>query len=104
MDKRFDDIDDRIDGVFANLKIDQLITTTAKNHSRTLVDGRPVAFVPVPFPDGTMPSGNVNTPTALTNATVIDNLSVNELRAYISQTRPFKVEKARKFTKSQTIF
>ncbi|KAJ7190510.1 hypothetical protein GGX14DRAFT_604146 [Mycena pura] len=80
MDKRFDDIDDRIDGVFA--KIDQLITTTAKNHNRTLVDGRPVAFVPVPFPDGTMPSGNVNTPTALTNAAIIDNLSANELRAY----------------------
>ncbi|KAJ7811598.1 hypothetical protein B0H14DRAFT_2859448 [Mycena olivaceomarginata] len=63
-------------------KIDQLIISTAKNHNRTLGDGRPVAFVPVPFPDGTMPSGNNDTPTALTDAAVIDNLSANELRAY----------------------
>ncbi|KAJ7811382.1 hypothetical protein B0H14DRAFT_2860046 [Mycena olivaceomarginata] len=70
---RLDGINTRIDGIFAKIdqffaKIDQLIISTAKNHNRTLGDGRPVAFVPVPFPDGTMPSGNNDTPTALADA------------------------------------
>ncbi|KAJ7823283.1 hypothetical protein B0H13DRAFT_1919732 [Mycena leptocephala] len=101
---RLDDIDERLDGIDTCLdsivtKIDQLMNFASQNHNRTLGDGRPVPFKPVPFPDGSMLSENddviaylitcgkytltpLQTPTALTNLAVLDNLSYEELRAY----------------------
>ncbi|KAF8144461.1 hypothetical protein K438DRAFT_580627 [Mycena galopus ATCC 62051] len=56
--------------------------STLQNHNRTLGDGQPEPFKPVPFPDGRLPSENDNTPTALTNLAVLSNLSYEEPRAY----------------------
>ncbi|KAF7339256.1 hypothetical protein MVEN_02003600 [Mycena venus] len=69
---RLDAIEDRLDGIDTRLnsidtKIDQLTIFASQNHNRTLGDGRPVPFKPVPFPDGSLPSENDNTPTALKN-------------------------------------
>ncbi|KAF8200441.1 hypothetical protein K438DRAFT_1933039 [Mycena galopus ATCC 62051] len=77
---RLDTIAGRLDSIVT--KIDQLTIFACRNHNRTLGDGRPVAFKPVPFPDGSLPSENDNTSTALTNLTVLINLSYEELKAY----------------------
>ncbi|KAJ7712947.1 hypothetical protein B0H16DRAFT_1479028 [Mycena metata] len=80
IEDRLHEIDTRLDNIVT--KIDQLTIFASQNHNRTLGDGRPVAFKPVAFPDGSLPSENDNTPTALTNLAVLDNLSYEELRAY----------------------
>ncbi|KAJ7497964.1 hypothetical protein B0H11DRAFT_1998036 [Mycena galericulata] len=72
-------------------KIDQLCIFTAKNYNRTLVDGKAIPFAPVPFPDGTLPSANINTPTALTTVDAIDGLPYPELREYCTKYYPGRV-------------
>ncbi|KAF8189277.1 hypothetical protein K438DRAFT_1833226 [Mycena galopus ATCC 62051] len=60
---RLDTIEGRLDSIIT--KIDQLTIFACQNHNRTLGDGRPVAFKPVPFPDGSLPSENDNVITYL---------------------------------------
>ncbi|KAJ7917955.1 hypothetical protein B0H13DRAFT_2439632 [Mycena leptocephala] len=97
---RLDAIDARLDGIV--VKIDQLTIFASKNYNRTLGDGRPVPFAPVPFPDYIYIYGEIRvpvdygsllmhqnsnaralqTPTPLTDVIVLDSLAYDELKAY----------------------
>ncbi|KAJ6525273.1 hypothetical protein DFH09DRAFT_1188747 [Mycena vulgaris] len=87
---RLKNLEDKVDDMRNTLV--GLTISTAKNHNRNLRDGKVTAFVPVLFPDGTMPFDNnnaikninpstrLNTP--LTSASVIAALTRNELLEY----------------------
>ncbi|KAJ6512634.1 hypothetical protein C8R45DRAFT_960948 [Mycena sanguinolenta] len=72
-------------------KIDDLRIFMRKNYNLALGDGRAVPFEAVPFPDGTMPSTNSNTPTALTNVDVIETLTTSELTEYCNRYYPGRI-------------
>ncbi|KAJ7844720.1 hypothetical protein B0H14DRAFT_3868229 [Mycena olivaceomarginata] len=75
-------------------KIDDWRRFEWKNYNRALGDGSAVAFEPVPFPDGTLPSDTAKnpgqtrlihpsqTPTPLTSLAAIDGPGRAELEAY----------------------
>ncbi|KAF8143862.1 hypothetical protein K438DRAFT_1783336 [Mycena galopus ATCC 62051] len=72
-------------------KIDDLRIFARKNYNLALGDGRSVPFEAVPFPDGTMPGAESNTPTPLGNVDVIDALAPAELEEYWRRYYPGRV-------------
>ncbi|KAK7006198.1 hypothetical protein R3P38DRAFT_3037265 [Favolaschia claudopus] len=72
-------------------KIDDLRISTKKKYNCALAEGRTVPFDAVPFPDGTLPSAQTNTPTALANTDIIESLSADELREYCTRYYPGRV-------------
>ncbi|KAF8208246.1 hypothetical protein K438DRAFT_1930632 [Mycena galopus ATCC 62051] len=65
-------------------KINALSRLAARSYNAACADGALNPFVVVPFPDGTLPSNNPNTPTVITSIHVIESLSAAELDQYYS--------------------